>query len=146
MSSILSVSFTQAKPAIQGLLAEYLAEIKATTGRKPRWEMYETLEKLGLLYTIVVSVDGVIGGFCLVVISPELTDEDAVTATCLSYFVAKKHRLGGVGIKLLAKAEAVAKEHNAKYIIVLSQIANDIGKLLSNKGYTALETAYRKEI
>lgn len=63
-----------------------------------------------------------------------------------AWWVEPEHRGGTVGPRLLAAAEAWARENGLKMIKVVAPEGGDVGKFYTKLGYEAVETAFVKAL
>lgn len=118
------------------LFAGYAAEssIAALGPARPQAATYRAMEEYGLLYLIGAWRDGHMVGFISFLVS-ELPHYGQRTATAESYYVAPEHRQGGVGLKLLHAAEALAKEVGAVGFFVSAPMGGRLAEVMPRIGY-----------
>jgi len=121
---------------IQTLLDKY-AEESAMHGLphpKAKIDLYEQLERVGILYPISAFLDDVLIGFIFIV-SPIMPHYSERISTAESFFVAKEHRKTGAGTKLRHAAEQYAKEIGALGLLMSAPLGSDLAEVLPRVGY-----------
>jgi GNAT superfamily N-acetyltransferase len=113
------------------LLAEYAAECSiAEIGEIcPQPQIYEALEKAGIVHLFGGYVDGQLVGFAslLMTILPHYGRK---TATVESLFVAQAHRGSSIGAVLMATMEATAKDAGCAAILYSAPAGGKLERLL----------------
>lgn len=85
----------------------------------------------------------------LMVVGPMPFNPLAIVATEMVYYVSPKFRKGGLGFRMLKKAEGVAKAKNVKYIsmIHLASVEPERAEAVYNRmGYHKTETIFSKDL
>ena len=97
-------------------------------------EIYRALEASGLFHPIAAFEGDRLLGFILpiVVVLPHY---GVVAATIESFFVPKAVRKQGIGLRLLAMAEALARELGAKALLLSAPVTGSMGRVLAAKGF-----------
>lgn len=78
------------------------------------------------------------------VIVPVMPHYSAVVAFSESFFVAKKHRKTGAGLKLLRTAEEHAKQAGSQGLLVSAPFGGDLAEVLPNVGYREANRVFFK--
>lgn len=127
------------------LIAEYAAESKAEEAPDydPDRDLYERLEKMGVLHTVKVVYRGKMIGFALVLVN-QVPHYKALLATTESVFVEKAMRWTGAGLALIRSAEKIAKLHGCKALFVSAPTGGSINKLMPNIKYRECHKVYTK--
>lgn len=127
-----SISELRDAPNIMELLNEYADESANNDMPRPnaRAEAYLSLESTGMLHTFLAEKDSNIIGFItlLVTVMPHYGVPMAVTE---SFFVQKKHRKSGAGLKLRGAAENYAESVGAFGILISAPYAGVLSEVLS---------------
>lgn len=125
-------------PVFAALCDEYREESLRNPhmmGALPDREGYTRMVDAGLLRPIGVFVGEELVGFCAVLITPVLHFGGKVIASTETLFVAKAHRAGGAGLKLLRAAEEVALNAGADGLYVTAPTGGRLERLLPHVGY-----------
>lgn len=102
---------------------------------RPDWEQYKTMERSGW-YTAIGAFRGNRMVGMLTVLAGPNPHVGAVMASTESFFVLPEERNGGTGLKLLAQAEALAKEKGARGLIVSARADSRLSRVMRlMKGY-----------
>jgi GNAT superfamily N-acetyltransferase len=122
---------------IHDLLDEYAQEsaVKGLPSPNAKAELYKTLESTGALQAIGAFIDGVLVGF-IVVLSPVMAHYSALVCVVESFFVTKKSRNSGAGIKLLRLAEDYARSKESPGLLVSAPVNGILCDILPHVGYT----------
>lgn len=129
------------------LIAEYAAEC-ATEGMPPasaKFATYHQLEAAGLLHVIAAVAGKELLGF-LTLLVPELPHYGVGVAVSESFFVGKAHRHTLAGLRLLARAEALAAELGSPGFLVSAPFEGDLHKLLPKCGYRETNRIFFKQV
>ena len=125
-------------PVFAALVDEYREESLRNPdmlGAPPDREGYARMVEAGLLHPLGVFVGGELVGLCAVLVSPVLHFGGKVIASTETLFVAKAHRAGNVGIKLLRAAENVAARAGAGGLYVTAPTGGRLERVLPRAGY-----------
>ncbi len=127
------------------LAAEYEAEalIDGMPSPLPDWDHYEKLEAAGQVHAFGAAIDGALVGFLGLLVA-KVPRYAAPIATCESFFVAKAHRTTGAGLKLLAAAEAKARERGAPGMLVSAPSGGPLAEVLPRRGYAETNRVFFK--
>lgn len=133
-----------AMPNLEAVFAEYAAEAALAELGPPcvQVETYRALEATGLFHPIGAFEGGQLAGFILpiVVVLPHY---GAMAATVESFFVPKAERHKGVGARLLAEAERLAKELGARALLLSAPIDGVLARVLNLRSkYRATNTVF----
>jgi GNAT superfamily N-acetyltransferase len=104
-------------------------------GALPDREGYAALVDAGMLHALGVFVGDELAGFCAVLVSPVLHFGGKLIASTETLFVAKKHRAGGAGLKLLRAAEQLAAGFGVPGLYVTAPTGGRLERLLPRVGY-----------
>lgn len=142
-----SINAIVAAPNFDEVLAEYAAE-SAIDGLPPPCadiETYKKLETAGSLHPIAAFLGDHLVGFIFVLIS-KLPHYSADVAIVESFFVAKKHRKTGAGIKLRHAAEAFANKAGACGLLMSAPVGGTLSKVLPHSGYTETNQVFFRKL
>jgi GNAT superfamily N-acetyltransferase len=131
--------------AFKTLRDEYEAEASrdhALRGREPDREGYAALVQAGLMAVLGAFVDGRLVGVATVLFSPVLHAGGKLIAVTETLFVRRAYRAGGVGLRLLRAAEAVAAEHGAEGLYVSAPADGVLERVLPRLGYRKTNTVF----
>lgn len=128
-----------------GLLAEYAAE-SSINGMPPintDSKTYMAMERSGCLQAIgAFKGDKLVG--VIVLLTSVLPHYSALTTVTESFFVAKKYRKGGTGLKLLKAAEEYARDRGAVGMLVSAPAGGSLEKVIPRMGYSHSNTIFFK--
>ena len=139
MIDLRAIPFAELETAatFPALVAEYLAESQ-TPGMPPaavRFDIYRDLEAKGLLHVLATfAADRSLVGFLILLMSVH-PKYGVGFAASESFFVARSHRAGGAGLKLLRAGEALARELGSPGLLVSAPFDGDLAKVLPRVGY-----------
>jgi GNAT superfamily N-acetyltransferase len=131
-----SVAEVESAARFRRLAAEYAAE-SAIAGLPPpsaKRDAYLRLERSGVLHMISATKDGQLIGLISVLMSV-LPHYGVPVAVSESFFVAKAHRKGGAGLKLLRAAEDKARALGSPGLLVSAPFEGDLFRVLPRRGY-----------
>ncbi len=97
---------------------------------------------------VAMDADRVVG-ILLMVMGPMPFNPLAICATEIVYYVAPAYRKGGLGVRILHKAEKVAKSNNVKYVsmVLLASVEPEKPAAVYKRlGYEQTETAFTKDL
>lgn len=129
------------------LLDEYADEASVKGLPRPAAKMraYLDLEASGAIHTIVALRYGQLVGF-LTVLAPKLPHYDRTVAVCESYFVTKRHRKTGAGLRLLRAAEDLAREVGSPGMLVSAPTEGALSNVLPRVGYEETNRVFFKRL
>lgn len=104
-------------------------------GALPDRNGYATLVGAGLLHPLGAFVGSTLVGMCAVLVTPVLHFGGKIIASTETLFVAKEHRAGGAGRRLLYAAEQVAVRAGAAGLYVSAPTGGRLERLLPYLGY-----------
>lgn len=129
-----SIAEMAAAPNIGALLFAYAHESSVPELGAPRAQVhtYRKLEAAGVLHPLGAFNDSELVGFLLLLVTV-LPHYGVPAATTESFFVLPEVRKHGVGLQLLAHAEARARDLGAKAVLVSSPAGSALDRVLSSK-------------
>ena len=107
-------------------------------------EQFLTLEDVGYLCVITARKDGEIVGFHISTIQNDIFFKTVKIAVVLFYYLEKKHRGNGNGLKLFEFADNEFKNCGAKRTIMSRKVHINNEKLFAKLGYNLIESNYEK--
>lgn len=132
-----------------GLLSEYSQEcsIPMIGNINPQPQIYEAMEKAGVLKCFGAFVDGILVG-CATVLLPVLPHYGKKVATVESLFVSKQYRSGGVGSKMMRAIEDISRSTFGCDAILFSAPAGGaLEKVLSSDSrYTLTNSVFCRSL
>lgn len=130
-------------PTIDALVAEYVEEagVPEMGPANPQWEQYRQLEAAGHLHCFGVWDDETLVGMCFVLIS-SVPHFGVPFASLETFFVAKSHRAGGVGLRLLRTAEGLARHYGLKHVMATAPAESALSVVLPRRGYRESNRVY----
>ena len=90
---------------------------------------YEVLDKCNMLQTLTARRDGVIVGYCLVVIRPHPHNRTVLCGFEDAYFLATAERKGRLGLQLLKESLKALKRRGVKKVFFHSKCHKDLAAL-----------------
>ena len=135
-------------PGVDALLREYAQECGIAGLPKPKaeWLTYARLEHHGALHVIGSYLDGILVGFCHVLVSLN-PHYSALLAVTESLFVATAHRGTGAGLALLGEAGSIARQRGAVGLLVSAPTGGSLAAVLErSKGFRETNRAFLQEL
>jgi GNAT superfamily N-acetyltransferase len=132
-------------PNLDELVVEYAHESRLAEMPWPRvnWDTYRHLEKAGVLHVFSAREDEVLIGFVVMIVS--MMPEYSVTLCCTeAFFVAKAYRHTGAGLKLLAAADACARELRSPGLAISAPLGGKLAELLPRCGFREVGRTFFK--
>lgn len=132
---------------IAEILKEYGTE-SAIKGLPPpcaKFEMYRQLENIGIMHVLGAFHDESLIGF-ITILSSVLPHYGTTVTVSESFFVLKKYRKTGAGLKLLKAAENYSREIKACGILVTAPMGGNLIEVLPHSGYIETNRVFFKEI
>lgn len=113
---------------------------------KPHVEMYEALERGGMLQILVVRDRGQMIGYMLFSVHPHGHYSDTLCGFEDAYFLNPSHRKGGIGIKMIRESIVHLKRRGVQRIFIHTKKSHDLSRLLEHLGMTHTDEVYSKWI
>jgi GNAT superfamily N-acetyltransferase len=145
--TLIAFNDLEADPYWHQLVAEYAQECHVA-GMPPceyQGDIYRGLETTGRVRLIAAYIDGVLVGFCNLLVSV-LPHYGKVVGTAESIFVGKAHRGTGAGLGLIRMAEQVCAEAGAVGMLMSSPANGSMERLMPTLGYTHSNTVFFKAL
>jgi GNAT superfamily N-acetyltransferase len=108
-------------------------------------KMFAALEAAGVMHSLLVFDDDKIVGHCVLVVSPHI-HYALTSATVTTFFVSKPYRKGRLGIKLLDRAEEIARREGARFLSCAAKPDTALGAVLLRRGFRVEDITHIKEI
>lgn len=112
---------------------------------KPDFNLYLSLENVGMLDVIAAYKGTVLVGF-MVLITNTLPHYSEKATTVESQFVLKENRKYGTGKKLLDYAVQVAKDNGATVMFMSAPIGGVLNRVAESFGFTSTNIVYTRKI
>lgn len=131
------------------LLEAHYLEVHAFPDKiafNPDYEKYLSLEKVGMTHLTTVRDDGVLVGYCLACLVPNMHYKDHVYAMNDVIYVDPKYRHSWIPGKLLEYAEAEYKRLGASVMTIHMKIKIPFDALCKSVGLDKVENIYMKYI
>ena len=142
-----SVAEFCASDNLDELFSEYADE--SSVNGLPRYNVnfdtYHMLDKAGAIKLACAYAGEVIVGFISVLVTV-LPHYSATLATAESYFVAKKYRAGGAGLRLLRCGERFAQDAGSPGLLVSAPAAGILSTILPKLGYKNTNLVFFKKL
>ena len=107
-------------------------------------DQFLDLEDLGLLYVITARKDGEIVGFHISTIQNDIFYKTKKTAFVLFYYLDKKYRGNGNGLKLFEFADNEFKNIGVQRALMSRKVHINNEKLFTKLSYNLIESNYEK--
>ncbi len=143
-----AISTIEEAPTIGALMAEYAEESGINGMPQPtaRWHAYRLLQVAGRLFSFAAFIHDELVGFIFVVAADLPHYGTTTSAVSESFFVARAHRKTGAGLRLLRRAEEMAREIGAPGLLVTAPFEGDLFRVLPRIGYTEVSRAFFKKV
>lgn len=134
-------------PNLDAIMLEYAQEasLPELGQAKPQKDIYAEMEQSGHLYPIAAWESDLLVGF-IVPLALRLPHYGVAAVTVESFFVQTRVRDKGVGLRLLAGAEHVAMELEAKALLISAPANGILAKVLPRKGYRCSNNTFIKAL
>ena len=113
------------------ILAEYAKDC-LVDGYEPQEQIYENLDKAGLLYCFGAYIEGELLGFVSIIVGV-MPHNGKKMATVESIFVRPRYRQYGAGLQLIIEAGDEAKELGCELIVYSARIGSALDKVLEHR-------------
>lgn len=123
---------------------EEIAGYKDQFPLNPDYEKYAKLDEMGMCHIVTARDEGIMIGYFVSFVMPHLHYQDCLYAMNDIVFVAKEHRHGSVGAKLIRFAEVELAKMGAHRMCLHVKVSNDFGPLLERMGFACTEKNYEK--
>lgn len=131
------------------LLQEHREELttnKVLMELAPLTEQYTAAERGGMMFTLVAREHGRIVGYSGNFIGPHLHYSRLRYSHNDVLFLAKSHRQGPLGLRLIAATEKAAKAHGSQLHVWHAKPDTSLAKILPAKGYRVQDVMFSKEL
>lgn len=123
-----------------------LAKNKVLMVLKPDAARYRAMEQAGLILALGAFDGDVLVGYSVGFIGPHLHYADLVVVQNDVLFIAKSHRLGRTGYRLIQATEQLAKSRGAQMLVWHAKEDTPLDSLLPRLGYGVQDILYSKEL
>lgn len=135
------------KHLLQDLLEQHVEEL--TTNKdlmklNPDWDLYDSLEKSGKLFSLFVKKDNEIIGYSVNFLNYHLHYSDLCYASNDVLFLKKEYRNSDIGRELIARSEQKARDLGAAIYFVHAKHKTTLDKLLPLLGYQIQDIIHSK--
>ena len=113
------------------ILEEYAKDC-LVDGYEPQEQIYEAMDKSGMLYCLGAYIEGKLVGFVSIVVSI-MPHNGKKMAVGESIFALPEFRKYGVGLHLIQKARDLAKEAGCELIVYTPRIGSAFDKVLEHR-------------
>jgi len=121
---------------------EELVGDKATVKFDPHLDRYTQLESLNMLVSLGAYLDDQLVGYSVNILGPHMDSQHLLCAHNTMLFLAKAHRQGSLGVKLIRATSAACKARGAQYMLWRARPLTTLDKLLQRMGFDELEIVY----
>jgi len=133
------------KPILQ-LHYEEVAMYQDKVPLCPDYDRYYKLEELGMFHIVTVRDEGILVGYFLSMLSPNLHYSQTIYAVNDILYLHQDYRKSGVGQKMFSFAEERLKELGASVVAIHMKTALPFDSLCQGMGYDYAERNYTKYI
>lgn len=113
----------------------------------PNIDAYKALEAANILFVVTARQDGLLIGYYCGLIMPHLHYSTTLMQHSDVFFIAKTHRKGTTGIRLLREAEKYMKQRGVVKSYMMAKVAHKPAQaVLEYLGYTHVEKIYTKRL
>lgn len=109
----------------------------------PDWERYFSFEDSGIFPFLTARVDGELVGYVACLVLPYIQHRKEPCCSVNAIWLAKKHRAGTVGIRMLKRAVDDLQAKGVRLFRVAAKV-EIFGKALERLGFEVEETVYVK--
>jgi GNAT superfamily N-acetyltransferase len=110
-------------------------------------KFYAAADEAGLLQTFVARVDGLIAGYCIVIVRRAPHYSDSLQAVQDVIYVDPDRRSIGVGLRLLREMERELRAQGVQVIYQHEKIKHPaLGKVLAHLGYEPVDKLWAKRL
>lgn len=129
------------------LVAEHAAESQRIQQLVARMNFatYRALEAAGLLFVLGAFDDDTLVGFFFLIVNESAHYEGLIGVAEL-FFVSAPYRGGGTGTRMLAMAEAAAREQGAVCMVIASPIGHRLDAVIPRWGYAPIDRVFGKPL
>ena len=140
-------SFTQVKREIEPLLKDHWEEIAVNKDKiklNPDWKQYGRLDAINALRVYTARSGSKLVGYFVVIVSKNMHYQDHLFASNDVIFLAKTHRKGTTGIRLIKYAEEQLKAEGVSVMVVNTKTHQPFDVILERQGFELTERVYTK--
>lgn len=112
----------------------------------PDFNQYRLMQDMGLLHIVTVRDKGLLVGYFVSVMAPNIHHKDHTFATNDILYVDKDYRGRMLGARMFAFAEKELKKLGVDVIVIHTKTHMDFKPLLERLGYSHIEQCYGKYI
>lgn len=109
-------------------------------------EHYLACEKAGMLLSLFAYVEGVLVGYSINFLAPNLHRKPLITCTNDALFIDPVFRDGPLGLRLIKATEKKGKEKGANQIVWHAPLNTNLVHILPRLKYEPAEMVFRKEL
>ena len=147
--TIRRVSYAEGIEGVKPMLEKHWAEIahlKSTVPLAVDWDAYKTLEARNMLLSIIAQDDDRTIGYAVLFVKRHIHYTTTVGAFGDVLYLHPEYRKGGTGLKLIAKAEDLARDMGARYVTWHFKPDHDLTPVFSKLGYSPFEVSVAKAV
>ncbi len=115
----------------KSLIAEYAKDC-LMDGYNPQEQIYDAMDKAGMLYCFGAYIEGQLVGFVSIVVST-MPHNGKKIAVGESIFALPEYRKYGIGLQLIQKARDFAEENGCDLIVYTPRIGSAFDKVLEHR-------------
>lgn len=139
---------TEMRAVAAALFVDHYDEVaknKGTTPLSPDWGVYQTLENQGKLILIAAWAGETMVGYSASMVGPHPHYSTTVMAQNDVLFVAKDHRRGRVGLRLVRETERIAAAMGARRVMWHAKQGSALEAILPKVGYGVHEIIFARD-
>ena len=123
-----------------------LATDKDVMRLSPNWKKYYELEERDMIAGLGAWLGSEMVGYSMNLVFQHLHYQDLKVLQNDVLFVAKNHRDGGVGLKLIEATEELGRVHECDMILWHSKVGTALGVILERRGYKVQDVIQSKAL
>jgi GNAT superfamily N-acetyltransferase len=105
----------------------------------PDWDRYRQMADTGMLSCVSLRSQGILIGYCVMMVGPELHYRSTLCGTMDIFWVAPEHRQGTGGLRLMRAVHRELLRRGVKRVYMGSKLHQDISRLYTALGYVPVE-------
>ncbi len=132
---------------VKPLLSDHWEEVAYYKDIKlaPDYDLYEEIERKGMLRVFVMRVEGELVGYAAYFIKEHIHYKNTVMAAQDVVFIAKEHR-GGSGYKFIKWCDEQLKADGVHIVTQHVKAAHNFGKMLERMDYELMDLIYVRRL
>ena len=132
---------------IQPLLEAHWKEIACNKDKikmNPDWDQYALVEEQGHLGIYTARLEGALVGYFVVIATTHMHYKDHIFAVNDVIFLAKEHRKGSLGKRLIEYAQEDLRDKGVSVLAINTKVHQPFDGLMEHMGFSLQERLYSK--